>query len=100
MEKASGRDLSSFVDYWIHGASVPQVKFTFDVDEGEARLRFEQRDPVEVAITVRITYKSGATSDVVVTLADRVTEVAVPVKEAVREMVANADNAALVVVQK
>jgi hypothetical protein len=100
MEKASGRDLSTFFEYWIHGASVPDVKFTYDVDEGEARLRFEQRDAIEVAVTVRIAYKNGGSSDVVVTLSDRVTDVTVPLKDAVRDIVANADNAALIVVQK
>ena len=96
MEKASGRNLTAFFEYWIHGAAVPQVKFQYDVRGAEAQLRFEQREPVDVPITVTTTYASGETSDIVVALTDRVTEVTIQLTGAVRTIAANADNAALV----
>jgi hypothetical protein len=98
MEKASGRDLSRFFEAWVYGATIPEVKFSFAVRGSEVMLRFEQREPVDVPVSVAITYASGQVDDVVVALNDRVTEVAVPVKGAVRTVVANGDNAALVVV--
>lgn len=101
MEKASGRDLRRFFETWIFGATVPRLKFTYRVEGTEAAIRFEQRgDPVDVPVTVTITYTSGTTEEVVVTLADAVTDRTLPLRGAVRLITANADNAALVEIER
>jgi len=101
MEKVSGRDLQRFFDTWVYGFSVPHVKFSYHVTESEATVRFEQHaEPVDVPITVTVTYASGATDNVVVILADKHTERAIPLKGPVRTISANADNAALVEVDR
>jgi hypothetical protein len=77
------------------------VKFGYRVNESDAVLRFEQRgDPVDVPVTVSISYASGPTEDIVVALADQVTERIVPLKGAVRTITANTDNGALVEIEK
>jgi hypothetical protein len=101
MEKATGRDLRRFFDVWIYGAAVPRVKFETQMSGGEAHLRFEQRGELaDVPVTVTITYASGASEEIVVPLTDRVTDRTVPVKPGVRAILANADNGALVEIER
>jgi aminopeptidase N len=101
MEKASGRDLRRYFDTWVYGSSIPRIAFSYRVGEDGAQLRFEQRgDPVDVPITVTIAYASGETEDLVVVLGDKLTERTVPVKGAVRSIVANGDSGALVEIEK
>jgi len=101
MEKAAGRDLTRFFDVWIYGTTIPRVKFASHITAAEAVLRFEQRDePVDVPVTVTVLYISGSTEEVIVTLADKVTERTLRLKGAVRSITANADNGALVVIEK
>lgn len=101
MEKASSRDLQRFFDTWVYGFAVPHVKFSYHVNGDEATVRFEQHaEPVDVPITVTVTYASGATENVVVILADKHTERAIPLKGPVRAITANADNAALVEIDR
>jgi hypothetical protein len=101
MEKASGRDLRRFFESWIYGATIPRVKFDYRVDGQEARLRFEQRDsPVDVPITVTVIYTTGPSDDVVVPLVERITEHTIALKRNVRSILVNADNAALVEIEK
>jgi len=101
MEKAAGRDLTRFFDVWIYGTTIPRVKFASHITAAEAVLRFEQRDePVDVPVTVTVLYISGSAEEVIVTLADKVTERTLRLKGAVRSITANADNGALVVIEK
>jgi hypothetical protein len=101
MEKASSRDLQRFFDTWVYGFTVPHVKFTYHIAEDVATIRFEQHaDPVDVPLTVTVTYASGATENIVVILADKHTERTIPLKGPVRTIAANADNAALVEIDR
>jgi hypothetical protein len=101
MEKASGRDLQRFFETWIYGASIPRLKFSYRVSGTEAAVRFEQRgEPVDVPVSVTITYTSGATEDVLIALSAPLTERTLPLRGAVRAIVANADNGALVEIEK
>ena len=101
MEKASGRDLHRFFETWIYGASIPLLKFSYRVAGTEAVVRFEQRgEPVDVPISVTMTYTSGATEDVLIALSDQITERTLPLRGAVRAITANTDNGALVEIEK
>ena len=101
MEKASGRDLNRFFETWIYGTAIPKVKFSAHTNAGSALIRFEQHgEPVDVPITVTIDYQAGAPDQVVVALADRITERTLPLRGAVRSITANADNGALVEILK
>ncbi|MEN3338599.1 MAG: hypothetical protein V7647_2275 [Acidobacteriota bacterium] len=101
MEHASGRDLTRFFETWIYGTTIPKLKFSAHVSGESAVVRFEQHgDPVEVPVTVTVEYASGPPDQVVVALADKVTERTLPLKGPVRSIIANADNGALVQVVK
>ena len=101
MEKVSGRDLQRFFDVWVYGFSIPHVKFSYHITGADATVRFEQHaDPVDAPITVTVTYASGATENFMVILADKHTERVIPLKGPVRTIAANADNAALVEVDR
>jgi hypothetical protein len=101
MEKAAGRDLQRFFATWIFGSDIPHVKFGYHVSGSDATVRFEQReDPVEVPITATVTYMSGITENVLIVLSEKQTERVLPLKGPVRRITANADNAALVIVDK
>jgi hypothetical protein len=64
-------------------------------------VRFEQReDPVEVPITATVTYMSGITENVFIVLSEKQTERALPLNRPVRRIPANADKAALVIIDK
>ena len=64
-------------------------------------MRFEQADDVvDVPITVTVTYESGNVESVVVIVTEKQTERAIPLKGRVRTIAANADNAALVEIDR
>jgi hypothetical protein len=101
MEKAAGRDLTRFFAAWIFGSDIPHVKFSYHVSDSQALVRFEQRaDPVDVPITVTVTYASGITESVLVVLAEKHTERTLGLKGPVRRITANADSAALAIIDK
>lgn len=101
MEKAADRDLQRFFDAWIFGSDIPRLKFTYHVSGMEATVRFDQQgEGVEVPITVTVTYASGVSESLVVRLADKLTERTIPLQGRVRAITANADNAALVEIDK
>jgi hypothetical protein len=101
IEKASGRDLNRFFESWIYGTAIPRLQFSYHVTGSLALIRFEQRGPVaDIPVTVTITYASGDTQSLVMALADDVTERTVPLNGTVRSVTANADNAALVEIEK
>ena len=101
MERATGRDLHQFFEAWIYGAAIPRVRVDYRVAGQDAQLRLEQLDaPVDVALTVTVTYASGASEDTTVLLDGQLTERTIAVKAGVRAITVNADNGALVEIQK
>ncbi|MDP9322392.1 MAG: hypothetical protein M3P13_02055 [Acidobacteriota bacterium] len=101
MEKASGRDLRRFFESWIFGSEIPHVKFSYHVSGAEATVRFDQPDdPVDVPITVSVTYASGTTENILIQLADKLTERTLPLKGPIRGITANTDSGALVEIDK
>ena len=101
MEKASGRNLGRFFDTWVFGADIPHVKFGYHVNGSEAVIHFDQHgDPVDVPVTVTITYANGSSENILFILGDKHTERTVALKGPVRTMAANTDNAALVEIDK
>jgi hypothetical protein len=97
MEKASGRDLSSFFDAWIFGVTLPTAKFSHRVDGSKIVLRLEQLgNPMEFPVTVRLTYRSGREHSVVMIARETVTEQTVELLEPLRSVAINADYGSLV----
>ncbi len=101
MERAAGRDLQRFFAMWIFGSDIPRIKFTSQLSATEASVRFEQLDNVvDVPISLTVTYESGGVETVVVILSEKHTERTIPLKGRVRTIAANADNAALVEIER
>ena len=101
MERAAGRNLERFFAMWVFGSDIPRVKFTSHLSATEATVRFEQLDTVvDAPVTVTITYDSGNVESVVVILTEKHTEHTIPLKGRVRTIAANADNAALVEIER
>jgi hypothetical protein len=97
MEKASGRDLSSFFDAWIFGATLPSAKFSHRVNGSKVTLRLEQLgNPMEFPVRVRLTYRSGLEHTVVMIAREAVTEQTVDLLEPLKSVAINADHGSLV----
>jgi hypothetical protein len=105
MEASTGRDLAGFFDAWIHGAGIPRVGFSYrSPDATSLVVKFDHRgDVMPVPITVSITYMNGEVHEVVVPVTNKSVERTItlrPKTGAVRRVEANADNAALVEIEK
>jgi hypothetical protein len=100
MEKASGRDLSSFFDAWIFGASIPTARFSHRMDGSRIVLRLEQAgNPMEFPVAVRLTYRSGREHTVIVIARGKLTEQTVDLLEPLKSVAINADHGSLVDIQ-
>lgn len=119
-EAESGRSLERFFEQWIHGTTVPTLRFSYRIERPGApaavtsqddgvrsaapeasgpalALRFEQSGEVfELPVTVTLTYASGDTRDIVIPVTERVVETRVPLERPLRRVDVNRDHAALV----
>lgn len=96
MEAVSGEDLSAFFEAWIYGSDIPAVRFSVDVSEKQAVIRFEHRAGVApLPVTVSVVYADGNADDFVVRVTERVVEQVLPLKGVVRSIDVNRDHAAL-----
>jgi hypothetical protein len=95
-ERESGRSLEAFFGAWIDGSGTPRVAVSWapvrDAAPAAAALRVEQRGKVfEFPVTATVRYATGAVQDVQVVVRDRVSEFALPVTGAVKEITLNRD---------
>lgn len=101
MEQSARRDLVRFFETWIFGSEIPHLRFSYQVSGASATIRFDQQaDPVDVPVTVTVTYASGITENIVILLAEKQTERTLPLKGPVRNIAANTDSGALVIIDK
>lgn len=100
MEKASERDLSTFFDAWIFGATIPEARFSYRVDGNRAILRLEQSGiPMEFPMSVRLSYRTGREQTIVMTARDKISEHTVELVEPLRTATANFDHGSLVIMR-
>ena len=105
MEVTTGRNLASFFNAWIHGASIPRVAFSYRTpDANSIVVKFEHRgETMPVPITVTVSYMNGETDEFVVAVTDKVVEKKLSLKPkagAIRKVEANEDNGALVEIER
>jgi Peptidase family M1 domain len=99
-EAESHQPLDRFFQRWIYRASLPRLKFSYQIAPGEVVVRFEQvGDVFDVPVTVTVEYANG-TSDTIVPVTEQVTEQRIPVTGVVKGVEANRDNAAPVLFVK
>jgi len=85
MERETGRPLDRFFNRWIDSATLPRVRFSYRVDGSDVVLRLEQLgDLFDLPVTVTLQYADRETADVVVPVTDRVVELRVPLRGALR----------------
>jgi hypothetical protein len=96
-EEETGQSLERFFERWIHGATLPRLRYTATTEEGAVIVRFTQATEAifDVPVTVTITYSDGRTLDVVVPVTDREVVKKIPVEGSVRSVGVNKDSAAL-----
>jgi aminopeptidase N len=97
METASGRVLDRFFERWIYGAEIPRVAYRASIADRQVTMRFEQTGEgvFDIPVTVTLELANGGSTDVVLTLTDRVVERTIPTDTRVREVQVNRDSAAL-----
>jgi hypothetical protein len=97
MEAESGMALDRFFDRWIMGATLPRLRYTTVVGDGEVVVRFEQLtdDIFDVPVTVTINFSDGRSRDVIVAVTAQRIEQRIPVEGTVRQVQINRDSAAL-----
>ena len=97
MEAASGRSLTRFFDRWIHGDTLPTLRYSSTIRTGEVIVRFDQDSKAifDVPVTVTLQYTDGRTQDVVVAVTEAHVEQRIPTKGIVRDVQINRDSAAL-----
>jgi aminopeptidase N len=102
MEAEVGAPLDRFFERWVHSDALPQLAFTYRLEEGEggrsdAVLRFEQTgDVFDVPVTVTVEYLDRPAADVLVKVTDQVVEHRVALTGKLRSITANKDELALV----
>ncbi len=95
MEATSGRSLERFFERWIYGWALPELKFSYRVEDAQGNgrgrdvvLRVEQTGEIfDVPVTVLLQYTDRAPVEVIVAAADRTTELRVPIDGAFRRAV-------------
>ena len=96
-EQESGQSLERFFERWIHGATLPRLRYTARIEDGGVTVRFTQMtEPLfDVPVTVTVTFTDGRVTDVVVPVTDREVVKKIPVEGHVRNVAVNKDSAAL-----
>jgi aminopeptidase N len=115
-EIEAGRSLERFFERWIHGSTLPRIRFTYRTETANATaspggeeastsgeragselvLRFDQSaDVFDVPVTVTLNYASGRSAQVIVRLHDRITETRIPLAGPLRGVEINRDHGAL-----
>ena len=105
MEQQTGLDLGRFFQQWVIGDGVPQVTFTWAVEQrggaSEAVVRLEQSGAVyDVPLTVTVEYADGSLANSTVRLTEKSATATIPVTRKVRRVDVNRDRAAVAVVRQ
>jgi hypothetical protein len=97
MEEASGQPLDRFFARWIHGATLPTVRYSAAIRATEVVVQFDQdaHEVFDVPVTVTLQYADGRTQDVVVAVTAAHIEARLPTTGAVRSVQINRDSAAI-----
>ena len=108
-ETEAARSLEAFFDQWIHESELPELQFDYRIearvpgtqDQRDLVLGFYQGSNVfEVPVTVTLRYESGEVETIVVSVTDQLTQVRLPLKGQLRDVVANEDDVILGEIQQ
>ncbi len=100
-EQASGRPLDRFFGRWIHGTSIPRLRYTSVVTPEAVTVRFEQvGEPFDVPVTVSVIYADGRVQDTVVVVTDPRVEWSMKPSGPVKQVQINRDFAAVAIFER
>jgi len=104
-EAESGQSLERFFEQWIHGAGVPVLVSSWQLDPAAAVptavVRLEQIGvQYEYPVTVTLRYAIGPADDVLVSVVDRVTNIRLPCAGRLRDVLVNRDGLTIVDVSR
>jgi len=98
-EREAGRDLERFFRKWILEAGIPTLSVGYTLSEKAALVVVEQAgEPFDLPLTLTVVYVSGEREDTVVPVTGSRVEHALPLRDRVRTLEANADGGTLAVV--
>jgi len=107
MEAESGRSLERFFERWVYDSTLPQLKFSYRLqdDAGSGRpelvLRMDQTGELfDVPVTLLIEYSDRPATEVVMAVADRTTELRVPLAGSFRRVEISKEDGTLADVQR
>jgi len=107
MEAESGRSLRRFFDGWVHGAALPELRFSYRVqnaaagDRREVILRVDQTGELfDVPVTVELQYTDRAPVRVTMPVTDRINEMRVALTGTFRRAEVRDDDGTLAEVQQ
>jgi hypothetical protein len=85
MEQETGESLDRFFERWIDEDKLPQLTFSYRLDEDAAILRIEQSgDIFDLPVAVTLRYTDARSTDVVMRVRERVAELRVPLEGTLR----------------
>ena len=113
-EEVGNISLQQYFDRWVYEAGLPELRFSYEtsssstqegddtqaLENSDVHLRFEQLTNLlyEVPVTVTLQYADGNSQDIVINIADRLTETRVPLAGVLRRVEVNRDYAALAMI--
>jgi hypothetical protein len=105
MEAESGRSLERFFERWIYGATLPQVKYSYRTDTGPTGtsllIHVEQDgDLFDLPITFVIDYHDRPSTDLVIPVSERITDVRVALDGALRSVEASKNDGTLAEIER
>jgi hypothetical protein len=104
-EAESGQSLERFFEQWIHGAGVPRLTSSWQLDPAAAAptvvVRLEQVGvQYEYPVTVTLRYATGSADDALASVVERVTDIRLPVGGRLRDVEINRDGLTIVNVSR
>lgn len=105
MEAASARSLERFFDRWIHGQTLPTVKWGWRVEQGatgpELAVHVEQvGDVFDFPLPLTLSYEGRQSATVAIPVTDRVVDVRIPLAGALRGVEFDKDDGPLFEAQR
>jgi aminopeptidase N len=106
MEAESGRSLGRFFERWVYDSTLPQLKFSYRLQDDQAGhrelvLRVEQVDELfDVPITILVEYSDRPTEEVLMTVSERTNEMKVPLSGLLKRVDVSKDDGTLADIQR
>jgi predicted metalloprotease with PDZ domain len=94
-EAETNRSLDRFFERWIYNASLPRIRFGYELEDDAVRVRLEQVGQLfDIPVTVTLQYANARFTDVMVPVTEAVTELRIPIEGVLRNVFVDRDDIA------